>query len=165
MLAHVVLVAPEIPWNTGNIGRTCLALGAQLHLVGPLGFETDDKAVRRAGLDYWSRVRPAVCPNWAAFEKETLRHLGRLPWLVTPDGVGELWDAPFGPTPILVFGGESQGLPPELRRAHRARTVRIPMENDTVRALNVSTAVGVALYEVLRQRESLTKRTQAQNAR
>src|SRR5205085_12496038 len=90
---HVVLVAPEIHWNTGNAGRTCLAAGAQLHLVGPLGFSLDAREVKRAGLDYWPKVDPRAWPNWAAFEPE-LEGLGT-PYFFSPDGEREHWDIDY----------------------------------------------------------------------
>jgi len=149
---HVVLVEPEIHWNTGNAGRSCLAAGAQLHLVEPLGFSLDEREVRRSGLDYWPRVNPRVWPSWTAFEAE-LPGLGE-PFFVSPEAERILWDTDFGPRTVLLFGRESVGLPPEMRQRHRARLVRIPMADPALRALNLSTSVGIALYEVLRQRRS-----------
>jgi tRNA (cytidine/uridine-2'-O-)-methyltransferase len=149
-LAHVVLVQPEIHWNTGNAGRTCLAVGAQLHLVEPLGFSLDAREVRRAGLDYWPRVDPRIWPSWAELEA-SLPALGEA-FLFTAEAGRELWSVAFPPSPVLVFGKESTGLAPELRRRHTSRLVRIPVLDPQVRSLNLSTAVAVALYEVLRQR-------------
>jgi tRNA (cytidine/uridine-2'-O-)-methyltransferase len=147
-LAHVVLVHPEIPWNTGNAGRTCLALGAKLHLVAPLGFSLDEKAVRRAGLDYWPHVDPAVWPSWSRFLTEGPGP----PWLVTPEGERAPWEVEFEPRPVLVFGAEAEGLPAEVRAAHPERRLRVPMVEGPVRSLNVSTTVGMLLMEVARQR-------------
>ena len=147
---HVILVEPEIHWNTGNVGRTCLAAGAQLHLVEPLGFSLDEREVRRAGLDYWPRVKPVVWPAWDALERE-LPALGD-PYFFSPDAPRELWDIRYPPRTTLVFGRESIGLPPELRERHRERLVRVPMRDAELRSLNLSTCVAVALYEVLRQR-------------
>ena len=147
---HVVLLEPEIHWNTGNIGRTCLATDAQLHLVEPLGFSLDDKAVRRAGLDYWARVNPQVWPSWAALAG-ALPSLGE-PYLVSPDGPELVWSVNFRPPTVLIFGRESTGLPKELRDAYRNRLIRLPIADPSVRSLNLSTCVGVVLYEVVRQR-------------
>jgi tRNA (cytidine/uridine-2'-O-)-methyltransferase len=150
---HVALVEPEIHWNTGNAGRTCLAAGAQLHLVEPLGFSLSDREVRRSGLDYWPRVNPRVWPSWAAFETE-LPGLGE-PFFVSPEADKVLWEVDFGPRTVLVFGCESVGLPPSVRQRPGARLLRIPMADAALRSLNLSTSVGIVLYEVLRQRRSI----------
>jgi tRNA (cytidine/uridine-2'-O-)-methyltransferase len=158
---HVVLVEPEIHWNTGNAGRTCLATGARLHLVEPLGFSLGERELRRAGLDYWARVDPRVWPDWNTFEG-ALQGLGD-PWLFSADATTDHWDADFAPSraPVLIFGRESTGLAPELRERYSHRLLRIPMphrasshgpERNGVRSLNQSTAVAVAVYEVLRRR-------------
>jgi len=147
---HVVLVEPEIHWNTGNAGRTCLAAGARLHLVAPLGFSLADREVRRAGLDYWPRVRPLVWPSWEDFE-ESLPELGE-PFFWSTEGGRNLWSVRFPESTVLVFGRESDGLPAVLRERHRDRLIAIPMADPELRSLNLSTAVAVALYEVLRQR-------------
>jgi tRNA (cytidine/uridine-2'-O-)-methyltransferase len=146
---HVVLVEPEIHWNTGNAGRTCLAVGAQLHLVEPLGFSLDAKEVRRSGLDYWDKVKPRVWPDWQAFALE-IPHLGE-PFLVTPEGSRSLWEVHFPERVVLVLGRESDGLPGALRDHYREAEVRIPMRDPELRSLNLSTCVGIAAYEVLRQ--------------
>jgi tRNA (cytidine/uridine-2'-O-)-methyltransferase len=149
---HVVLVAPEIHWNTGNAGRSCLAAGAQLHLVEPLGFSLEDKQVRRAGLDYWPRVQPRLWPSWSALEGE-LDGLGE-PFFFSSEGERDLWQVRYPPRTVLVFGGESSGLPPALRARYRDRLLRIPMADPELRSLNLSTSVALALYEVLRQRRA-----------
>ena len=146
---HVVLVEPEIHWNTGNVGRTCLAAGAQLHLVEPLGFSLDEREVRRAGLDYWPRVKPVVWPGWEALERE-LRGLGE-PYFISPEAPRDFWDVRYGPRTALVFGRESVGLAPALRARHRDHLVRVPMRDAGLRSLNLSTCVAVVVYEVLRQ--------------
>jgi tRNA (cytidine/uridine-2'-O-)-methyltransferase len=146
---HVVLVTPEIHWNTGNAGRSCLAAGAQLHLVEPLGFSLDEREVRRAGLDYWPRVDPQVWASWEALEAQ-LPDLGE-PYFFSADGERSLWEVTYPERVVLVFGRESVGLPPEIRRRHRSRLLRIPMADPQLRSLNLSTSVAVALYEVLRQ--------------
>lgn len=149
---HVVLVHPEIHWNTGNAGRTCLAAGARLHLVRPLGFSLSDRQVRRAGLDYWERVAPRVWENLEDLEAH-LPQLGT-PFFLTAEAPRHLWEVEFPPATVLVFGGESAGLPHDLRARHPERLVRIPMLDRQIRSLNLSTAVAVTLYEVLRQRHA-----------
>lgn len=145
----MVLVEPEIHWNTGNAGRTCLAVGAQLHLVRPLGFSLDDAHVRRAGLDYWPRVAPRVWDGWDAFER-ALPALGEA-FFFSSAGQADFHAVRYPRPAVLVFGRESVGLPPALLARHRARTVRVPMLDPELRSLNLSTTVGVAAYEVRRQ--------------
>jgi tRNA (cytidine/uridine-2'-O-)-methyltransferase len=152
---HVVLIEPEIHWNTGNAGRTCLAAGARLHLVEPLGFSLDEREVRRAGLDYWERVQPAVWPDWEALESR-LPTLGE-PYFYSAGAGRDLWSVAYPESVVLVFGRESTGLPLPLRRRYRERLVAIPMCDPALRSLNLSTAVGVVLYEVLRQRGGAAK--------
>jgi tRNA (cytidine/uridine-2'-O-)-methyltransferase len=147
---HVVLVEPEIHWNTGNAGRTCLAAGARLHLVEPLGFSLDDREVRRAGLDYWPRVQPRVWPAWDELE-EHLAEMGE-PFFFTSESSRDLWSVDYPERVVLVFGKESAGLPLVLRKRYRDRLVSIPMADPALRSLNLSTSVGVAVYEALRQR-------------
>ena len=146
---HVALVHPEIPWNTGNVARTCLATGATLHLVRPLGFSLASKEVRRAGLDYWETLAPQVWRSWTSFEGAAA-DLGEL-FLFSAEAPRTLWEVAFPAPAVLVFGSESRGLPVELRRRYVPRLVCIPMRPGTVRSLNLSTTVAVALYEVLRQ--------------
>jgi tRNA (cytidine/uridine-2'-O-)-methyltransferase len=146
---HVALVEPEIHWNTGNAGRTCLAAGAALHLIEPLGFSLDDKAVRRAGLDYWSRVDPRVWPNWASFER-ALPELGT-PFFFTTRAERRFQDVVYPRPAVLVFGRESVGLPPDLLERHSGHTVAIPMRDAQLRSLNLSTSVALAVYEARRQ--------------
>jgi tRNA (cytidine/uridine-2'-O-)-methyltransferase len=149
---HVVLVHPEIHWNTGNAGRTCLAAGAVLHLVEPLGFSLDERQVKRAGLDYWEHVDVRVWRGWNAFEDE-LPKLGD-PYFFSTKATRLLWDAPLG-TPngiVLVFGRETGGLPAELHERFPDRFVAMPIVSPRVRSLNLSTSVGIAVYETLRQR-------------
>ena len=154
MATHVVLVHPEIHWNTGNAGRTCLAAGAMLHLIRPLGFSLQERQVKRAGLDYWEHVDPRVWPDWDAFENE-LPILGH-PYFFSAKAKRLLWDEPLGAPAdvVLIFGGETAGLPPELHERYGDRFVRMPILSPRVRSLNLSTAVAIALYEVLRQRRS-----------
>jgi tRNA (cytidine/uridine-2'-O-)-methyltransferase len=149
---NVVLVEPEIHWNTGNAGRTCLAVGAKLHLVEPLGFSLDDKEVRRSGLDYWPRVPLEVWPNWDAFEAQ-LPTLGE-PFFFSPDAPRPLWDAQFPERTVLIFGRESVGFSPALRERYRDRLLSIPMADPELRSVNLSTCVGIAAFEVLRQQRA-----------
>ena len=146
---HVVLVEPEIPWNTGNAGRTCLAAGAQLHLVAPLGFSLDERQVRRAGLDYWPRVNPRLWPSWDAFAA-VLPELGT-PFYFTSQSGRRFQEVTYPASSVLIFGRESVGLPKELLRDHPDATVSIPMLDTEVRSLNLSTSVALAAYEVRRQ--------------
>jgi tRNA (cytidine/uridine-2'-O-)-methyltransferase len=143
-------VEPEIHWNTGNAGRTCLAAGARLHLVEPLGFSLDDREVKRSGLDYWPRVNPILWPSWGDFEAE-LPALGE-PLLFSPEAERDLWSVAFPERPVLVFGRESEGLPGDVRARYRERLVSVPMLDPTLRSLNLSTCVGIAVYEALRRR-------------
>ncbi len=152
---HVVLVHPEIHWNTGSAGRTCLATGATLHLIEPLGFSLDDSRVRRAGLDYWEHVDLRVWPNWQAFE-EQLPTLGD-PYFFSTKATRTFWDAPLAATKdaVLIFGRETAGLPAELHERYRERFVTLPILSPRVRSLNLSNVVAVAVYEVLRQRRTM----------
>ena len=152
-MLHLALVAPEIHWNTGNIGRTALAVGAQLHLIAPLGFSLDDKHVRRAGLDYWSRVQPRLWPDWATFEA-ALPSLGE-PWLFAAAARKSYWDARYAADTVAIFGCESVGLPRELLARYEARVLGLPMRDPELRSLNLSTAAAVVAYEVVRQRAQL----------
>ena len=158
MAIHVVLVQPEIHWNTGNAGRTCLAAGATLHLIEPLAFSLDEKQVRRAGLDYWEHVDLRVWPGWEEFEAQ-LPLLGE-PFFFSTKAQRTIWDAPLGAADdvVLVFGRETGGLPEEIHRTYRDRFVTMPIASEHVRSLNLSTSVGIALYEVLRQRRDRGRR-------
>ena len=152
MAIHVVLVHPEIHWNTGNAGRTCLATGATLHLIEPLGFSLGEREVKRAGLDYWEHVDVRVWPSWSAFETE-LPSLGEA-YFFSTKATQLYWDAPMGAAEnvVLVFGRETGGLPAELHERYRDRFVMMPILSPLVRSLNLSTSVALAVYEVLRQR-------------
>jgi tRNA (cytidine/uridine-2'-O-)-methyltransferase len=146
---HVVLVAPEIHWNTGNAGRTCLAVDADLHLVRPLGFSLADKQVRRAGLDYWPRVRVRVWPDWSVFEAE-LPALGA-PFFFTAGAARRYHEVAYPDSTVLIFGSESVGLPGPLLERQSQSLVSIPMRDPALRSLNLSTSVAVAAFEVRRQ--------------
>ena len=144
----IVLWQPEIHWNTGNIGRTCVATDTPLHLIEPLGFRLDDREIRRAGLDYWPRLKLTVHKSFEAFEATLPSDASLL--LFSTKATTDLWDAPYRPDSWLVFGKESAGLPETVRARYPGRLVRIPMEGD-VRSLNLSTAAAVALFEGLRR--------------
>lgn len=152
MPTHIVLVHPEIHWNTGNAGRTCLAAGATLHLIKPLGFSLAERQVKRAGLDYWEHVDLRVWPSWEVFERE-LPALGD-PYFFSTKATRLFWDVPLGTQDgvVLIFGRETGGLPAELHERYPDRFVAMPVLSTRVRSLNLSTSVAIALYEVLRQR-------------
>jgi tRNA (cytidine/uridine-2'-O-)-methyltransferase len=146
---HIVLVAPEIPQNTGSIGRLCVATGSTLHLIDPLGFTIDDRHLRRAGLDYWPHVDLVRHRSWEAFL--TARPPGRL-LSFSARAARSYTTIRYQEDDLLVFGGESRGLPPGLRAAHGDALYGIPLASEHVRSLNLATAVAVVLYEGLRQR-------------
>ncbi len=144
---HVVLFQPEIPQNTGNVGRTCVAAGAKLWLIRPLGFRTDESRLRRAGMDYWQRLNWEALDSWDAFKE---RHpTGRF-WMFTKTARTPYLEAQFNLGDILVFGNESSGLPPSILTENASQTLRIPMRSD-VRSLNLASTVAVAVYEATRQ--------------
>ncbi len=145
---HVVLVAPEVHWNTGNIGRTCLGAGAHLHLVRPLGFRLDDKHLRRAGLDYWPKVNPMIWEDFKAFVEAMQPESGQMVFF-TKAASRSFWNMPCPARLFLVFGSETRGLPREICDRYAEWTYRIPI-TEQIRSLNLSTAVGIALYESLR---------------
>ena len=149
---HVVLVEAEIPWNTGNAGRTCLAAGARLHLVEPLGFSLDEKAVRRSGVDYWEAVDPVVHESFAAFEK-AMPDLGE-PLFFSAEAERTLYEVAIPERAVFVFGRESVGFDAATRERYADRLVRIPQFDARVRSINVSTCVGIVLYEAIRRRTS-----------
>lgn len=153
-LFHIVLLHPEIPNNTGNIGRTAAALGCRLHIIHPIGFDMDEKARRRAGLDYWHLVDCREHVSWEAFlERERPTRL----WLFSSHGAASYFEARFERGDYLLFGKESSGVGPETHRwventFGADHAVRIPMPaSDGVRSLNLATAVAIASYEGLRQ--------------
>ena len=145
--AHIVLVEPEIPNNTGSVARTCVGFGLALHLVHPLGFDIDEKACRRAGLDYWPRVDLTEHPDLVSYRRAMVAASGF--WLFTARAGRTLYDAPIRPGDHLIFGRESIGLPPDLLAAHPDRCVCIPLRPGE-RSLNLSNAVGIAASEVVR---------------
>lgn len=149
MSYHIVLVEPEIPPNTGNIARTCAFTGTELHLVKPLGFNIDDKSLRRAGLDYWKHVNVSVYNSFDEFLKE---NKGRPMYFVSTTGEKSYTDVSYPDDCMLVFGRETLGLDRSFLEKNKDRVVRIPMKDETdLRSLNLSNSAAVVLYEALRQ--------------
>lgn len=146
-MLNVVLLRPEIPPNTGNIGRLCHAAGATLHLIGPLGFSLDEKALRRAGLDYWQELSPVLWDSYEAF-RQSVADDARV-WLLTTKCDRAYWSASFQHGDYLVFGSETRGLPESLLEANRDNCLTIPQVAG--RSLNLATAAGIVLYEGMRQ--------------
>lgn len=148
---HVVLVAPDVHWNTGNIGRTCIGTGAYLHLIKPLGFSLDSRQVKRAGLDYWDRVKLTVWEDFDSFIQEMNPTPNEIA-LFTKLGRKSFLTMPQFKRAFLVFGSETRGLPKTILEAYPGNHYYIPITSE-IRSLNLSTAVGVALYETLRHQE------------
>lgn len=146
-LLNIVLHEPEIPQNTGNIGRTCVAVGAKLWLIEPIGYSLDDKYLRRAGMDYWQYLDYQVVGSW-----EEARQLiqPKNIWYLTKKATKLLWEASFEPGDVLLFGSESKGLPPEIRDEQPEHNLRLPT-TDLVRSLNLASTVNTTVYEAVRQ--------------
>ena len=144
---HIVLHQPEIPANTGNIGRTCAATGTSLHLIEPLGFRINEKEIRRAGMDYWEHLDVTRYVNFAEF---CSRHPQAKIWMATTKARRSYTDVCFGPDDYIMFGKESAGIPEEILVDYEETCIRIPML-DQIRSLNLSNAVSIVLYEALRQ--------------
>ena len=144
---HVVLFQPEIPQNTGNVGRTCLAVGAKLWLVRPLGFRVDEKSLRRAGLDYWQHLDWEAVEGWTELTDQLAEHRF---WYFTKTAKRAYTDPDFRPQDVLVFGNETQGLPISMRETNAEQTLRIPIQ-PPVRSLNLASAVAVGVFEAVRQ--------------
>ena len=148
-MLNIVLVEPEIPQNCGNIARTCAATGSVLHLIKPLGFDISEKAVKRAGLDYWHLVDVRVCENLADFfAKNEIKQT----WCLTIKAPRHYTEARFEDGCYLLFGKETKGLPEDLLNEHYDECVRIPMRAEA-RSLNLSNAVAITVFEALRQLE------------
>jgi len=145
---HVVLVAPEVHWNTGNIGRTCLGAGAYLHLIKPLGFSLESREVKRAGLDYWPKVKLRVWDDFSAFKKTMLPEKEEVA-IFSKQGAAPFWELPVPKRLFLVFGAETRGLPEAIVSPYKEAYYYVPIRNE-IRSLNLSTVVGIALYESLR---------------
>jgi tRNA (cytidine/uridine-2'-O-)-methyltransferase len=146
-MLHVVLVEPEIPQNTGNIARLCVAAGARLHLVGPLGFSIDGKEARRAGMDYWDRLDLITWNSWDEFLSA---NGGSRLWFLSSKVERPYWNSQIKEGDMIVFGRESKGLPASLLAAHPESCLTIPMSEGT-RSINLATSVGIVLYEGIRQ--------------
>lgn len=146
-MLHVVLVEPEIPQNTGNIARLCVAAGARLHLVGPLGFSIEGKESRRAGMDYWDRLDLKTWPSWGAFSRA---NAGARLWFLSSKVKAAYWSARFRDGDMLVFGRETKGLPESLLEERHDSCLTIPMTEGT-RSINLATSAGIVLYEAVRQ--------------
>lgn len=144
---HVVLHEPEIPQNTGNIGRTCVAIRAKLWLIRPLGYKLDDKYLKRAGMDYWQHLDWEAVDSWMEIRE-------RLPdaniWYLTKTADRLVWDAEFQRGDILLFGSESRGLPPSVLNEKPENKIKLPMD-DRVRSLNLASTVNTVAYEAIRQ--------------
>ena len=146
-MLNIVLVEPEIPQNCGNIARTCAATGARLHLIRPLGFDISDKAVKRAGLDYWHMVEVLDYENLQDFfAKNQVKQL----WCLSTKAPRSYTEAHFEDGCYLFFGKETKGLPEDFLEAHRENCIRLPMRQDA-RSLNLSNSVAITVYEALRQ--------------
>ncbi len=150
---HIVLIEPEIPPNTGNIARLCGATNTVLHLVGKLGFSLDDRYLKRAGLDYWEVIDVRHWPSLEALQQE---YSAARYWYTSKKAQHSYSEVIYQPGDFLVFGKETKGLPEELLNKEPGRAIRIPIFNDRVRSLNLSTAAGIVLYEALRQTGRLT---------
>jgi tRNA (cytidine/uridine-2'-O-)-methyltransferase len=150
-LLHVVLYQPEIPPNTGNIGRSCVAVGAKLWLIKPLGFQINEKQLRRAGLDYWPHLSWEAVENWQELTARLATPVSaRRLWLFTKTADRLYTAAAFQKGDVLVFGSESAGLPADVLGQYPDRTVRLPMRKE-VRSLNLSATAAAAMYEAVRQ--------------
>ncbi|MBQ3793429.1 MAG: tRNA (cytidine(34)-2'-O)-methyltransferase [Lachnospiraceae bacterium] len=144
---HIILHEPEIPANTGNIGRTCVATGTSLHLIEPLGFSLSEKAIKRSGMDYWPKLDVTRYVNYQDFLE---KHSGAKIWMATTKAHQNYTDVEFGPDDFIMFGKESAGIPEEILVENEATCIRIPML-DEIRSLNLSNSVAIVLYEALRQ--------------
>lgn len=157
-MINIVLLEPEIPANTGNIGRTCVATGTRLHLIEPLGFSLGEKALKRAGMDYWPQLDVATYVNYEDF---LARNPGAKLYFATTKGLHIYSDAHYEDNCYIVFGKESAGIPEEILKDHPDTCVRIPMMGET-RSLNLSNSVAVVLYEALRQQGFAHMKTQGE---
>ena len=146
---NIVLLEPEIPANTGNIGRTCVVTGTKLHLIEPLGFRIDEKNLKRAGLDYWSMLDCSIYKDYGDFIEKN--HPKRI-FMATTKAHRKYTDVSYGPDDYILFGKESAGIPEELLVENEENCIRIPMLSD-IRSLNLSNSVAIILYEALRQND------------
>ena len=146
---HIVVHQPEIPQNTGNIGRTCVATGTSLHLIEPLGFRLNEKELKRAGMDYWDRLDVTRYMDFNDFNE---KHPGAKIWMATTKAKRSYTEVSFGMDDFIMFGKESAGIPEEILVENEENCIRIPMGND-IRSLNLSNSVAIVLYEALRQND------------
>ena len=144
---NIVLLEPEMPANTGNIGRTCVATGSKLHLIEPLGFKINDKTVRRAGLDYWEHLDVEIYDDFDDFLR---KNPGAKIFMATTKAKKTYTEVEYGPDDYIMFGKESAGIPEEILVENEETAIRIPM-NYEIRSLNLSNSVAIVLYEALRQ--------------
>ncbi len=150
MALNIVLLEPEIPQNTGNIARTCAALGAVLHLIKPLGFSIDQASIRRAGLDYWDKLALRVHDNFEDFLQSIGRENTDKLWFFSTKSSKKYFEQKIDLPCFLVFGKETAGLPINLLERFRSQTLRVPM-GENIRSLNLSNTVAIAAYDVMRQ--------------
>ncbi len=155
---HIILHQPEIPANTGNIGRTCVATGTSLHLIEPLGFRLDEKSIRRAGMDYWEHLDVTRYMNYEEFKQ---MHPQARIWMATTKARQVYSDVTFAPDDYIMFGKESAGIPEEILVENEEMCIRIPML-EQIRSLNLSNSVAVVLYEALRQNRFREMQTQGE---
>ena len=148
-MTSIVLVQPEIPGNTGAVGRTCVALDMELVLIHPLGFEISDKRVKRSGLDYWPHIRLVEFASWAAFLAERQPRTDQL-FLFEEYAERSFYEPDYPDDAYLVFGRETKGIPAEIVAAHRESLVGLPMRSNKVRSLNLANTVSAAAYQALR---------------
>ena len=155
---HILLHQPEIPGNTGNIGRTCVATGTPLHLIEPLGFRLDEKSIKRAGMDYWHQLEVHRYTNFEEFKE---KNPNAKIWMATTKAKHNYTEVEFGPDDFIMFGKESAGIPEEILVENEENCIRIPMLPE-IRSLNLSNAVAIVLYEALRQNGFESMQTQGQ---
>lgn len=146
---NVILLEPEIPQNTGNIGRTCCATGTKLHLIEPMGFRINEKNLKRAGMDYWDDLDVTIYDSFKDFMDQ---HPGIKIWMATTKATHRYTDVEFGPDDYIMFGKESAGIPEEILVDNEDTCIRIPM-NPEIRSLNLANSVAIVLYEALRQND------------
>ncbi len=157
-MMNIVLLEPEMPANTGNIGRTCVATGTRLHLIEPMGFRINDKTVKRAGLDYWPLLDVTIYDDFQDFLKKNPEAVGKL-YMFTTKSKQSYHEVEYPEGSYLMFGKESAGIPEEILVEYEKYCVRIPMIGD-IRSLNLSNSVAIALYEALRQQNFAQMETQ-----
>jgi tRNA (cytidine/uridine-2'-O-)-methyltransferase len=149
MSLAIVLVQPEIPGNTGAVGRTCVALDMELILIHPLGFEISDKRVKRSGLDYWPHVRLTEYASWDAFLAARTPRADQL-FLFEEFGARSFYEPDYPEDAFLVFGQETKGIPPAIIERHPDRLFKLPMRSEVIRSLNLANTVSAAAYQALR---------------